>query len=138
MATFIGIKGALGKAGALSRGTGTDFTVEAKAAKAGETIADGVPVKLNADGTVSKCTAQADVVYGISVRGFHQPERQEIVSVLRRGYVFAVVSGEAPARNQALHLTASGDFAKAGGTACALAVTTGEYADGLAEVAFNL
>ncbi len=134
MNTFIGLKGALGFAGAVARGA-QDCTIETRAVKA--QIPAGQPCKLNADGTVAACTGADDTVFGIVTAEFHQPDGGQVVSVLRRGYVVVEFDGEAPTPFAPINLGSNGKFAKEG-TAVAGSLVNGDADGQLVELGFNI
>ena len=145
MSQFIGTTMPIGFAGTISRAF-FDNTIEAKVN--GGVKGYGVPVKQNTTtGKVEPCTATSDAVYGFSVREYVQGSVADAiltktVSVMRRGYFVAKVSGT-PAIGGKVYLDASGQLTADAGSSPANteipnAVFVGTATDGLAEIAFNI
>lgn len=140
-----------GFAGMLTRGF-FDNTTEVKANDGTTPVqAFGIPVKWNTTKTgVTPVTAAADAVIGFAVRVYGQaiPEagggsyqQQNIVTVLKRGYIaVAGVEGTITAGAQ-VYLTSTGGLSATAdsNTALAGAVFAGtKDADGLVEIAYNI
>lgn len=149
MSQFIGTTMPIGFAGTISRAF-FDNTIEAKVN--GGVKGYGVPVKQNTTtGKVEPCTATSDVVYGFSVREYVQGSvadaiLTQTVSVMRRGYFVAKVSGT-PAIGGKVYLDSNGGLTAnatdgeeepTSFTAIPNAVFVGTATDGLAEIAFNI
>ena len=147
MSQFIGTKMARGFAGELTRGY-FDNTTEIKANDAtAPVVAFGVAVKLNAtaDG-VTPVTAASDNVYGFAVRVYGQADcqgeqTQNLVTIMKRGYMAVAVVGGTPALGGQVYLSATGAITANSASATAIegAVFMGAVdANGLAEVAYNI
>ena len=151
MAQFIGTSMSRGFAGMLTRGF-FDNTTEVKANDGTTPVqAFGIPVKWNSTKTgVTQVTAAADAVIGFAVRSYGQAipdaeggsyQEQNLVTVLKRGYIaVAGVEGTITAGAQ-VYLTATGGLSATAdkNTALAGAVFAGtKDADGLVEIAYNI
>lgn len=146
MSQFIGTSMARGYAGELTRGY-FDNTTEIKANDATAPVeAFGIALKLNATAdAVTPCTATADAVYGFAVRVYGQADcnseqTQQLVTVMKRGYMAVPVDGGTPALGGQVYLSATGTITASSTSATAIngAVFMGALVDGLAEIAFNI
>ena len=143
MAQFIGTSMLRGFEGDITRGA-FDYTTEIKANDADAPVqAFGIAVKLNATAdAVTPCDDDADAVYGISVREYHQEGNPlNLVTVLKRGYIAVKPKAGTPALGGAVYLDADG-LISADSTGAVLIANAqwmgAKDADGLAELAFNI
>lgn len=146
MSQFIGIDMPRGYAGEITRGY-FDYTTEVKANDATTPVtAFGVPVMLNTAKTAVVLGTTAANIIGFSVRDYGQADaagvqQQSIVTVLKRGYFAAAITGGTPAPGGQVYVTSAGvlSAASSGNTAVSGAVFCGSIdAAGLAEIAYNI
>ena len=151
MAQFIGTSMTRGFAGMLTRGF-FDNTTEVKANDTTAPVqAFGIPVKWNATKTgVTPVTAAADAVIGFAVRVYGQaiPEagggsyqQQNIVTVLKRGYIAVASVGGTVTTGGQVYLTSTGGLSadSSDNTALTGALFAGTAdAEGLVEIAYNI
>lgn len=151
MAQFIGTSMSRGFAGMLTRGF-FDNTTEVKANDGTTPVqAFGIPVKWNSTQTgVTQVTATADAVIGFAVRSYGQaiPEasggsyqQQNIVTVLKRGYIAVASVGGTVVTGGQVYLTSTGGLSaeSSGNTAIPGALFAGTAdAEGLVEIAYNI
>ena len=151
MAQFIGTSMSRGFAGMLTRGF-FDNTTEVKANdKTTPVKGFGVPVKWNATQTaVTPVAAAADAVLGFAVRTFGQAipdaeggsyQEQNLVTVLKRGYIAVASVGGTVVTGGQVYLTSTGGLSaeSSGNTAIPGALFAGTAdAEGLVEIAYNI
>lgn len=154
MAQFIGTSMTRGFAGMLTRGYYDNTTEVLKNDATTPVSAYGVAVKLNtAKDGVTPTAATSDAVYGFAVREYGQAyrdskgaivEKQDIVTVLKRGYIAVVLASGTAARGGTVYLNATGGItAEAGSSPANTAVPGAVFmgpadADGLVEIAYNI
>lgn len=140
-----------GFAGMLTRGF-FDNTTEVKANdKTTPVKGFGVPVKWNATQTaVTPVAAAADAVLGFAVRTFGQAipdaeggsyQEQNLVTVLKRGYIAVASVGGTVVTGGQVYLTSTGGLSaeSSGNTAIPGALFAGTAdAEGLVEIAYNI
>ncbi|WP_418955073.1 structural cement protein Gp24 [Sutterella wadsworthensis] len=151
MAQFIGTSMTRGFAGMLTRGF-FDNTTEVKANDGTTPVqAFGIPVKWNTTKTaVTPAAAASDTVIGFAVRVYGQaiPEagggsyqQQNIVTVLKRGYIAVASVGGTVTTGGQVYLTSTGGLSadSSGNTAIPGAIFAGTAdAEGLVEIAYNI
>lgn len=133
-------------AGEITRGY-FDYTTEVKANDGTAPVtAFGVPVMLNLTKDAVVLGTTAANIIGFSVRCYGQADAagvqaMQIVTVLKRGYFAASITGGTPAPGGTVYVTSAGvlSASSSGNTAVSGAVFCGSIdANGLAEIAYNI
>lgn len=142
MSQFIGFSMKRGFAGEITRGA-FDYTTEIKPNDSAAPVAAfGVPVQFNTakDAVILGVTAAS--IIGFAVRDYTQGNAPGLmVTVLKRGYFAAAITGGTPAPGGQVYVTSAGALtaASSGGSAVTGAIFTGEIdGEGVAEIAYNI